>query len=72
MAEIGAPSCADGDLSQLKGICHRSPRFAGQSGHRTEDTDFMRGIVRLRYQYPAEELKTCTDPAKRCKRDREG
>jgi|SRR5450756_1381177 len=33
-------------------------RLAEACGHRTEDTDFMRGVIRPRYQYPAEELKT--------------
>jgi len=33
-------------------------RCAEACGHRTEDTDFMRGIIRPRFQYPAEPLKT--------------
>jgi len=33
-------------------------RLAEACGHRTEDTDFMRGVVHPRYQYPAEPLKT--------------
>jgi integrase len=33
-------------------------RLAEACGHRTEDTDFMRGVVHPKYQYPAEPLKT--------------
>jgi integrase len=33
-------------------------RLAEACGHRTEDTDFMRGVVHPRWQYPAEPLKT--------------
>jgi integrase len=33
-------------------------RLAEACERRTEDTDFMRGIIWPRYQYPAEELKT--------------
>jgi integrase len=33
-------------------------RLAESCGHRTDDTDFMRGVIHPRYQFPAEELKT--------------
>jgi integrase len=33
-------------------------RVAEACGHRTADTDFMRGVVHPRWQYPAEPLKT--------------
>jgi integrase len=33
-------------------------RLAEACGHRTEDTDFMRGVIHPRWQYPAEPLKT--------------
>jgi integrase len=33
-------------------------RLAEACGHRTQDTDFMRGVIHPRWQYPAEPLKT--------------
>lgn len=33
-------------------------RLGEACGHRAEDTDFMRGVVHPRYQYPAEPLKS--------------